>query len=412
MPQDDGYMFTAFETSGDNIAAAIITELRKREPDVPIWAFGGPAMEAAGATLVEQTTEHAVMLGGGILSEIKSHSQRLKRFKNWLCNHRIRALVPVDSPAANWPYCKAVRKQVPNAKIVHLVAPQLWAWAEWRIRKLRRLTDHVLCVLPFEPEWFASRGVEGSFVGHPLLSQSQNNSEHTLADSEIKTDADWPTGSPRLALLPGSRASENFNNWAPMYETFQRLSRAHPGLCAIVAASDEQAARRIIAMKPGEKQKQKKVIDSNSAIKKPDHWPSNLHIKVSDSRNILEWCDVALVVSGTASLQAVGHHKPTSVIYRIPRRTWFIGNMLVNIRTFSLPNIISETSGAGRVIDEFIPQFGDVAPVVESLELLISDEVARQKQIDALKKLFAPFRNIQFAQVATDRLLQVVAGDL
>lgn len=164
------YLFTAFEPSGDVLAAPVIAELRRRQPEAKVWALGGPRMEAAGATLIDSTTDDAVMLGSA-LRHARLHMRRVTRLKAWLAEHPITALLPVDSPAANWSICKAVRKTQPAAKIVHLVAPQLWAWGPWRIRKLRRLTDHVLCVLPFEPAWFAERGVEATFVGHPLFDQ-------------------------------------------------------------------------------------------------------------------------------------------------------------------------------------------------------------------------------------------------
>src|SRR5699024_836891 len=98
------------------------------------------------------------------------HRTRLKRLAKWMraddCN--LAAVVAVDSPAANWSICKLARRHQPQAIILHLAAPQLWAWGEWRIRKLRRLTDGVLCPLPFAPAWFAARRVIPVFGGHPL----------------------------------------------------------------------------------------------------------------------------------------------------------------------------------------------------------------------------------------------------
>ena len=138
---------------------------------------------------------------GGALGQIRAHRQRVARMRQWLSTHAIDALVPVDSPAANWAMCKLTRSLHPKAKIIHLAAPQIWAWARWRIRKLRRLTDHVLCLLPFEPKWFGDRGVPCSFVGHPLYQMTTPPAAPAspLASSQATT----LLSAPRLALLPG-----------------------------------------------------------------------------------------------------------------------------------------------------------------------------------------------------------------
>ena len=120
-------------------------------------------------------------VGLSVAAEGKTLLRRKADLATWLGQHDIAAHVPVDSPAANWSMCRATRNVQPNASVVHLVGPQLWAWAEWRIRRLRKLTDHVMCLLPFEPAWFGERGVSGTFVGHPLFTESANAQAKTLA---------------------------------------------------------------------------------------------------------------------------------------------------------------------------------------------------------------------------------------
>jgi len=165
MQDQPGLLFSAFEPSGDMLAAETIAALRQARPDLRIYGLGGPRMEAAGAELLEHTSQHGTMFLE-TLRQGWSHHQRLKRVREWLGEHRITVLVPVDSPAGNWSICRTVREMQPDARIIHLVAPQIWAWAPWRIRRLRRLTDHVLCLLPFEQPWLTDRGVHATFVGH------------------------------------------------------------------------------------------------------------------------------------------------------------------------------------------------------------------------------------------------------
>src|SRR5690606_28444482 len=108
---------------------------------------------------------------------------------------------PVDSPAANFPVCRLSREH--GVPIVHLVAPQLWAWGHWRVRKLRRLTDHVLCVLPFEEAWFRERGVPATFVGHPLWAHEVD--EQAVDANLAAFGGALPGAAVRIGVFPGSR---------------------------------------------------------------------------------------------------------------------------------------------------------------------------------------------------------------
>jgi len=144
-------LFTAFEPSGDDHAAAVIRELRRRHPNLPIYAWGGPKMARAGATIICETGQDAVVGVPG-WDKIRQHQRINKDIARWIATNRATVHIPVDSPAANFPICKIAKKS--GLKVCHLVAPQVWAWGGWRIRKLRRRTDLVLCLLPFEERWF------------------------------------------------------------------------------------------------------------------------------------------------------------------------------------------------------------------------------------------------------------------
>jgi len=383
MSDQPGILFTAFEHSGDHIAGSLIAELKLRDPSRPIYALGGSHMQAAGAELIETTTDKATMLAG-TLGQVNQHLKRLKRLKQWLETHPIDAVIPTDSPAANWSICSLVRKQQPEAKVVHLVAPQLWAWAPWRIRKLRRLTDHVLCVQPFEPAWFGQRGVRASFVGHPLYDRIP--AEKKPADPQLPQ-----TSGPKLALLPGSRQSEIKQNWPTMQMAYRRLHASHKDLCAVVAATDEARAHQIELLSP-------MGVLSRSVT-----------MRTADADAVLNWADAALVVSGTATLHAAAHGTPMAVFYNVKRWEWhLVGRWLLNTDTMSLPNLNSQSMGLGRVVPELIPHFGDPDTLARAVEPLLRDGDARHKQLDALAKIRAAFSAMQFEKAAADKLLEVV----
>jgi lipid-A-disaccharide synthase len=372
-------LFTAFEPSGDDHASGVIAAIKQMAPQVRIMAYGGPKMQAAGAELIETTTEHAVMLAGAI-GQAWAHKQRVGRVRQWLKNNRIAVHVPVDSPAANWAICQAVRDLAPQARITHLVAPQLWAWAPGRIKKLRRLTDHVLCLLPFEQEWFTSRGVKTTFVGHPLFDKPRRTGEGQLLGLPSQA-------SPKLALLPGSRRGEILKNWPTMLKVVAELRQKHPGLLAVGALRDDAA----IQMLP----------DKGMTL------PPGVLLKTGRTEAVLDWADAVLVVSGTATLLVAAYRKPMVTMFNANPVLWHgIGRWLINTRTFTLPNLISESLGIGRAVPEFVPHFGQVEPIVDALEPLLANAAARQKQERMIDQLIAPFHGHACGKEAAAAILR------
>ena len=375
--------FAAFEPSGDVLAARLIEELKRRDPSLRFTGFGGPKMQEQGAELIEVTTEHAA-IALGIFGEIQNHRRRLKVMDHYLANNKITALVPVDSPAANWSVCKRVRRHQPEATIVHLVCPQIWGWATWRVRRLRNLSDKVLCLLPFEPGWLDERGVPGVFVGHPVFEDAPQVLDETVAEDlpSIGSDAGF-----KLALMPGSRPSELHRNWPTMLQAFLLAQADCPGLVGVVAArgpSDEKLLREI-----GEQA-----------------WPDGLHVVGGRTPEVLRWADGVLVKSGTSTLQVASLQKPMVVFYNVSPRQWhLLGRWLIKTRTFALPNVISEWQDGRRVIPEFVPHFGEPEPIAEELTRLVNDPAVREQQLSGLKRVAEPFGAVTFKDAAADALL-------
>lgn len=380
--------FAAFEPSGDVLAARLIGELKRRDPALRFTGFGGPKMAEQGADLIQQTTEHAAAMGHGALGEIKTHRRRLKLLDDYLPRHDIAAFVPVDSPAANWSVCARVRRHRPSAKIVHLVCPQVWSWASWRVRRLRRLSDRVLCLLPFEPGWLDARGVPGVFVGHPVFEDAPS-----VVDAPVAPDLPQPAqdGALRLALMPGSRPSELTMNWPTMLSVFKRLKAEHPALVGVVAAREAGDAKKLDA------------IGGGAGL------PDGLHVIGGRTPEVLRWCDAALVKSGTSTLQVASLRRPMVAFYNLSPLKWHLaGRWLVKSRTFALPNIISEWQDGRRVVPEFVPHFGDPAPIAERLSALIADPAELERQRAGLARVAEPFGSVCFKDAAADALLEVL----
>ncbi len=261
--------------------------------------------------------------------------------------------------------------------------PQLWAWASWRFRKLQRLSDHVLCLLPFERDWLEQRGMSATFVGHPLFEKTESG-----AGGRPEMHAQ---GKPKLALLPGSRGSEVKANWPTMFAAWQALRDEYPEMTTCVAAADEQRRAQLESLLP------------------EGSWPSEMHVVTGDASAVLDWADLTLVVSGTATLHAASRHTPMVVLYNVNRVSWQLaGRWLVATRTFSLPNLISESLGMGRVVPELVPHFGAVEPVVEVLRPLMTESDARDGQLDAFERIAQCFAGQGFAKASVDALLKQI----
>ncbi len=363
-------LFAAFEPSGDALAAKLAAELRRRDVEWSVHALGGPALRRAGAELIEETTGGAAM-GLSVLGHAAEHRRRLHRLTAWLAEHPIAAVVPVDSPAANWSICSLVRKHQPAAKVIHLVCPQVWAWATWRVRRLRRLSDHVLCILPFEPAWLARYGVAATFVGHPLFD-----------DTDLQSLGRDGSGL-RLAMLPGSRTSEIDANWPTMLQVFETLQKQHPHLRGIAAAANSQIAARLQA--------------SLCVLDDP-----RICIE-DDADQVLLTSDAALVVSGTATLHAAARRCPMVVFYNVSRPAWHLfGRWVIKTRTFSLPNILAESLDLRGRVPEFVPHFRQVAPLVTAMDRALCDSAERQQQADLFTAIAARFADRPFATSAAD----------
>jgi len=370
-------LFTAFEPSGDDHAAAVVAELRRRHPDLPIYGWGGPKMERAGATIIERTGHDAVMGMPG-LAKILEHKRINGRIRRWLDQNPVAVHIPVDSPAANFPICKMTKAR--GIRVVHLVAPQIWAWGPWRIKKLRRLTDLVLCLLPFEEAWFLTRGVRAKFIGHPLF-------DHPLdeADLDRRAAALPREGTPKLALMPGSRPAELSSSLPVLLDAFRRLQQITPGIRGVVAATKPEVAAALRAR-----------------AESLGGWPEGLEVLAGDTDAVVRWCDYALVVSGTVTLQVAKQRRPMVTFYR-PNRLMYLAviRWIVSTPHFTLPNLIAEK----RIVPELIPYFDrDGEELAMAIVRLMRQPGAAEDQREELGKVVKRLEGRSAAAAAADAI--------
>lgn len=315
--------FSVGEPSGDHHAAELIHALQDRCPGINCTGYGGPLMREAGAHIDFELTNMSVMGIGAVIPLLGKFTKLYRDTVRHLRNRRPDAVVLVDFPGFNWWVAKAAwRNGIP---VIYYMPPQLWAWAPWRIRKVRKFVDLVLSPLPFEAEWYRSRGVDTRYVGHPFLDEagalSIDPSDHAFNSSQGR----------RVVILPGSRTQEVTRNFPVMLRVMQKLAARYADIHFHVACH-KSAHRRMC----------ESMLNQMYAL-----LPITLH--VGRTPEAISVCDMALMVSGSVSLELLKHAKPAVVLYKCGWATGAIGSIVTQCEYITLPNLI-----AGR---EVMPEF-------------------------------------------------------
>jgi lipid-A-disaccharide synthase len=387
---------TAAEVSGDLHASHLIHSLRTLDPELVIEGHGGPAMRAAGATIHTETTANAAM-GFSALARVREMFALLKWTRGHFRQSAPDIQICVDSPALNFHFAKAAHAV--GVPVLYYVAPQLWAWREGRMKKLRRWVNKVACILPFEEAYFRSHGVDTTFVGHPLFDELK---EPAGQAKPVREFGDAPV----VGLLAGSRRSEAARNFPRMLEVARAIRERFAGarfLLPTTEATDPIVRSHLGALPP-------------SSILNPPS--SHFEIRQGGFDEFVPRCDLVLTVSGTATLHVALHNTPMIVVYYGRPLTWnLIGRWLIKTRTYALVNLLAaeaELASSGRVtpamhiVPEFIPWYGSTQPVADyAIDLLTHPEklAGQRERLAALaRKLERPGASMAVARMAVEMM--------
>jgi lipid-A-disaccharide synthase len=305
------------EPSGDLHASNLIRSFRQLRPETEFVGFGGPRMEEAGASLLFPLVDMAVMWFLRVLLNIRTFMALIDQADAYFAENRVDAVVLIDYPGFNWWIArKAKARGIP---VFYYVPPQLWAWAGWRVKKVRRFVDHVLCSLPFEPEWYHARGVSSArYVGHPYFDEL---SERTLDTGFLESER--AKEGPIVAILPGSRTQELIRNLPVMLRAASTLHATRPGVRFVVAALHDRHKARVEEML------------AKSRISLP------IEVHAAKTPELIRLADVAWAVSGSVGLELMMETLPSVILYKVKRIDLLIARPFIKARFISLVNLLA-----------------------------------------------------------------------
>jgi lipid-A-disaccharide synthase len=363
----------AGEASGDMHGAALLREIRCRYPEAIIRGWGGDLMESEGMQLVRHYRETAFM---GFVEVLRNLGKILRLLRD--ARSDIRAFAPdllilIDYPGFNLRMAKFAKKR--GIKVVYYISPQLWAWKEGRIQTVRNCVDQMLCILPFEKDWYAQRGVSVHYVGHPLADRCRPCSSVQKLELREALGANSFTSPPEswVALLPGSRMQEIRKHLPIMLMTVA----TRPGVAAVVA------------MAPG--------VDPSiyhGILHTFDRTEGKQPFKVlltTRTRDLLACADAALVASGTATLEAALMDCPMVAVYKVNALSYLLGKAMVKVPFVSLVNLIL---GRAAIPERLQSRMSPSILAADLIDLLPNSEGKPGPEASVQRVAFAELRHL------------------
>ncbi len=312
--------FSVGEPSGDLHGSNLIRHLQDANPNFEFVGFGGPKMEAAGCELIYDLTQLAVMFLSKVIANLRFFFGLVDQADEYFANNKVDAVVLIDYPGFNWHIAKKAKAR--GIPVYYYGVPQMWAWAPWRVRKIRKYVDHVLCKLPFEKKWFEDRNCTATYVGHPYFDQldTQTYDEDFLRQARDQMDL----SEKRLVLLlPGSRDQEVENNLPILIETADRVAAERPEASFAIACYKEEHL----------------AIAQEMLGQRTDG--TEIRLYCDRTPELMKSATVCMACSGSVSLELLYHRKPTVVVYKLKWPYMIAQSIVIRTQFITLTNLMA-----------------------------------------------------------------------
>lgn len=393
--------FSVGEPSGDLHGSNLIRHLKLADPSIEFVGFGGPKMQAAGCELIYDLTQLAVMFLSKVIANLRFFFGLVGEADDYFANHDVDAVVLIDYPGFNWWIAKKAKAR--GIPVYYYGVPQMWAWAPWRVRKIRKYVDHVLCKLPFEKKWFEDRNCKATYVGHPYFDQLETQAFDQNFLSSASHQMQLPAN--RLVLLlPGSRDQEVENNLPILIDAADRIARQQPDVAFAVACFKEkhlQRAREILAAK---------LPPESDSL-------ADIELYCERTPELMKLSTICMACSGSVSLELLHHRKPTVIVYQVKRSIMWAQALLLRTQFITLTNLIAASDIRKRtwrpsnpaVDDVVMPEYMSVSspaePVAEKVLNWLQDQPSLDANIQRLDKLALDYAKPGATERAAEYLL-------
>jgi lipid-A-disaccharide synthase len=322
--------------------------LRGRDPQLEFFGVGGDRMRAAGCETVVDAKDLSVVGITEILSHLPKIYGLFQRLIKEADKRKPDLAIVIDSPAFNWRVARQMKKR--GIPVVYYVAPQFWAWRQGRVRLLRKYIDKALVIFPFEEKFYRDRGVDATFVGHPLADLPQP----AILRNDYAANLNLDSAKPWITLMPGSRVKEVRMNLPTILETAAQLGSDYEFLLPVAPTLDRDFLQRLIGERPV------KLV--------PESLPALWHSRAG------------IIASGTATVEAAMMRTPFVMVYRVSPLTYMLGKPRVKVPRFAMVNLIA----GEEVVPELVQHDFTARNVATRLQEILPDGPVRDLMLQGL----------------------------
>jgi len=364
-------MIIAGEASGDMHGASLVRAIKKRSPDTFVFGVGAHAMQSEGAQILVDSRELSVVGLTEVISKLPTIYRAMGMVKKALHRLQPNLLILIDFPDFNFRVAAVAKKlKIP---ILYYISPQIWAWRQSRVKKIKRMVDHMAVIFPFEAAFYRKHRVPVTFVGHPLLDRIPPPAAQPTKRSDLKK--------PVVGLLPGSREKEVATLLPVMLQAAQEINHRLPAVKFLVSCSTsikEDLLENIFHQYAG-------ALDV--AIRKGPVEP------------LIKESNVLVGASGTVTLEAALHGTPTIIVYRVSPLSYWLGKRLIKVDYIGIVNLIAKK----QLMPELIQEDASAQPIARTVIRMLSEP----QQLMQLEKELLGVRDLLGGTGASDRVAQI-----
>jgi len=374
-------VIVAGEASGDMHAAGLVDAIRSFNPLVTFSGLGGELMQKNGVELYANLTRHAVVGFWEAFKHLSFFKQNFDLILEKITETRALAVILVDYPGFNLRLAREIKRRGIKTKIIYYISPQVWAWKESRVELIKKIVDKMLVILPFEKEFYAHRGMDVEFVGHPLLDQVKATKAPEAVLSSLGL---LEKSRDTIALLPGSRQKE--------------IERLLPAMLAAarILFKDNSLLQFILIKAP--------TVDQGLIERHLGTIPFPLKVVGQDRYNALNAVEFCVVASGTATLETAILGKPMVIVYKTSLLTWSLAKGLIRLPSIGLVNVIA----GKKIVPECIQFEATAQKVASQIQSLYADQAKIQTIKEELKKVKAALGSPGASRRAAQVVLEVI----